>query len=209
MQFGAVCIAALGLTLFAQSALAWDQIDEKEDDAGNSYVIYRRDKKGSDFKEYKLVTLFDAPVKDVVAAVRAIGTESKYVMDNSTRKLLKKEGKDTYYYYSTFDHPMVSTRDLTNKFFLTFKSATQSYVWKWQTANDLAPPLPGGFVRIPDSVSSWELSPADGNKTLGTYQSYANPGGMIPAWLANSGNMDAMSDMMNDLRAIIAKRKKR
>lgn len=201
----------LGLAVLLSPGLAgaWELVDEKQDQAGNSYVIYRRDKPGSALQEYKLVTVFDAPVKQVVEAVRAMATDPAYVMKGATRRMVAHPEPDTYYMYSRHSAPMVSDRDITAKLTLTFEPTTQSYRWQWVAVSDKGPPPQDGVVRIQSSRSSWVLSPAEKHKTLGEYQSHSDPGGSIPAWVANRAMTSTLEEMHATLRRIIRERKKK
>ena len=60
-----------------------------------------------------------------------------------------------------------------------------------------------GVVRIPYLDGFWLLEKIDDNKTKVTYQVHADPGGTIPAWLANATAVNNPYETLRNMRVNI------
>ena len=62
-------------------------------------------------------------------------------------------------------------------------------------------PLPQGFVRVSQLEGFWQLKPVEGGVEV-VYQVHSDPGGSLPAWLANSFVVDAPFNTLINLRQL-------
>jgi hypothetical protein len=98
--------------------------------------------------------------------------------DITLRRVLE-EGAGWQVTYEQISPPIVNNRDYavrSKKEVLPNGTCRVSFA----AANELAPPLPRGFVRIEKLRGSWEFEPA-GAQTRVTYVIFTDPGGSIPA----------------------------
>src|SRR5207253_11035421 len=64
-----------------------------------------------------------------------------------------------------------------------------------------APDPEDGVVRLKVNSGSWTLEPLDGGaRSRATYTLYTDPGGSIPAFLANSANSSALPELFAAVR---------
>jgi hypothetical protein len=66
-------------------------------------------------------------------------------------------------------------------------------------------PAREGIVRMAKTNGYWLLTSVDSNKTSVTYQMHVEPGGLIPAWLANPFIVNVPFSTFKELRKIIQK----
>ena len=58
-----------------------------------------------------------------------------------------------------------------------------------------------GVVRVKLDTGSWLLEPREGGKkTFVTYYLHTDPGGSLPAWVADKANKSSMPDVMRAVR---------
>jgi hypothetical protein len=62
-------------------------------------------------------------------------------------------------------------------------------------------PLQQGFVRVSRVKGFWQLKPYEGGVEV-VYQVHSDPGGSVPAWLANSFVVDAPFNTLINLRKL-------
>ncbi len=152
----------------------------------NGVKVYIRTVEGSSFKEYKGETVIhNVTIKDVLNVIFDVKHYDKLFPDVSGQKLLKQDGEYHNIHYVIIHTPWpVSNRDNVTELNATLsddgKSATVTIV----SLPDYLPPEKG-LVRV-QGKGTWTLKEtADGNVSV-VYQYHGNPGGSIPAWLANS-----------------------
>jgi hypothetical protein len=59
------------------------------------------------------------------------------------------------------------------------------------------------FVRVPDFGGYWKLHPEKEGWVEVTYQVYGNPGGLIPAWLANYAAARSVTKTMQNMQSAV------
>jgi hypothetical protein len=66
-------------------------------------------------------------------------------------------------------------------------------------------PMNESIVRIPKSKGFWTITPIKENLTKVEYQMHVEPGGFVPAWLANLKLVDTPFSFLYNLREQIEK----
>jgi hypothetical protein len=177
-----ICI----LLLFCAPALAasdeaWSSFKEK-----NGVTYEKRPVSGSKFYEYRGTTTVPVPLDKTVNAVWH-GIVDAVPKTVAKRQILKKSD-DEFLVYDQVKTPVVSDRDVT----IVIKKVQRPDGWevKFDSANQLGPPVNPSFVRIPMVRGEWLLQPAPGGGTKISYTCYSEPGGSIPAFLVRGAQQD-------------------
>jgi hypothetical protein len=164
--------------------------------------VYTRAVPNSALDEFKGVAAVNASVAQIEAVLKDVEAMPSWLPDNEVAELLKSEG-NVLYYYSVTDAPFpVDDRDAILRF--TFTKEGNNLRVSLIGLPDYKPAV-SGRVRIPQIEGFWLLEPLGANKTKVTYQVLANPGGSIPAWLANATAVDNPFNTLKGLRGHVAR----
>jgi hypothetical protein len=153
----------------------------------NGIEIYTRSFEGSSFDEFKGITTIEkSSLKEVLAVILDVENYSELYPDCMNAKILKQEGEYYDIHYIQTKGPLtIKDRDSV------FEQKTE--VGKnGKHARVTLKPLPGyipenmDMVRVREGSGFWELEEDDNGNVKVTYQYHGEPGGDIPAWLANS-----------------------
>ena len=149
--------------------------------------IYTRSVEGSSFHEFKAITTVEnTSVVQVLDVIFDVDNYESLYADCINPRILEKEGK----YY---DIHYVQTKGP-----LTVKDRDGVYEQKAEIRKDgkyaivYIKPLPDyivvneNMVRIRKGMGYWEMEETEPGRVKVTYQFHGEPGGEIPAWIANS-----------------------
>ena len=75
-----------------------------------------------------------------------------------------------------------------------------SYFSRWETENALGPAEKHGVVRVNLCQGSWLLEPLGPNATRATYMIYTDSGGVLPAFIKNTGSQIGLRKMFVAIR---------
>jgi hypothetical protein len=99
----------------------------------------------------------------------------------------------------------VSDRDSINKAEMYVEPAKHRVYLPFAAIASAVPPVKG-VVRMPFMRGHWILVPVDGGRrTEAEYQVFADPGGMLPDWLANLASKTLPRDTIAGLRKQVSK----
>ena len=77
-------------------------------------------------------------------------------------------------------------------------AAANRYEILIESANDAGPPPDGSHVRVTNIRGSWTVEPgSDGKGSVVRYELHSDPGGRIPAWLADRTQRHAAADVVH------------
>mgnify|MGYP000232109495 CR=1 FL=1 len=189
----------LFLLLFLSSSMAapWQL---KKEQAG--IKVYTRSVAGSNLDEFKGVATLPVSQEAIVAALKDVASLSKWLPDNKVARVLK-QSPNHIYYYSVTDAPFpVDDRDAILHFH--FRPEGKNMRVSIEGLPDYLPEEENR-VRIPSLKGFWYLEPKGAEQTQVTYQVLANPGGSIPAWLANATAVDQPFETLANLRDYLSK----
>jgi hypothetical protein len=99
------------------------------------------------------------------------------------------------YVYQRIDAPFVSDRDYTVRIKdVSQRLPTGKVVWKkvWSAANEKGPAPADGVVRLVVVDGFWQFEEIAENRTRVTYYVYTDPGGVLPAFIINGANKQAI-----------------
>lgn len=179
------------LTLIAVSFLSMDKwADDWEMQLNkNDVSVYTRAVSGSKMKEFKGVVFVKSNLEHLVSTIRKAEHHNSWMYNTSGSKLVKKVSDDDFYTYAVNEAPWpVSNRDNVTHMVVKRKSANEIVIE--MTAAPTIIPEVAGVVRIKQMKGFWKFEHLGYNVIKVTQQVHAEPGGAIPAWLANSAVVD-------------------
>ena len=151
-------------------------------------TVYTRLVSGSSLAEFKGIGFVNAPIEVCQNILTDIPSQPQWIPDSIHARILKKEkgGNIIIYYNLTNVQWPVSDRDIVTKSEFTIKKDRIIHNARAINGTDFVP-LKSGNVRITKMNATWILI-RKGMRTLVSYRVKADPGGFIPAWLANSAS---------------------
>lgn len=153
---------------------------------------------GSDYKAYRGVTLIKAPLARVKALQEDVAGACAWIHECKSQKLLKHEG-DQSWTYTQFNTPWPVTPRDSIIHVTTVQEADGSLTRKLEEVPTYLPEEKG-FVRVAAVDGFWKLVPK-GDSTEVTYQVHTEPGGSVPAMVANKFVVDAPFNTLKALKA--------
>jgi hypothetical protein len=171
--------------------------------------LYSRLPAGSAFRAYRFETRVDASPSEACDAAMSFASSPDRSPAGQNRTILAQTG-DSLLVYTHVELPLVADRETTTRIAKRIDTAANTCRLEWGDANDEGPPPTQGRVRIVDSRGFWQFEPiaAGGEREAHVvYESYANPGGRIPAWIINSAMSSSLADQIDGLRDVIDERR--
>ena len=166
----------------------------------NGISIYTRPAEHSKLNEFKGIVVLNTPVDALVKTLKDADNLTKWVPDCGTSKLVKIEGNDQYHYLVTKAPFPLLDRDS----YIHFKYTTIDNGVKVDIeALPSYKPEKDGLVRVPYCKGYWQLEKQSDQQTKVTYQVSADPGGSIPAWLANTASVSTPFKTLKNLREYV------
>jgi hypothetical protein len=170
---------ALLLMGLVGSALAdepWKLYGEK-----NGVRVEQRNVDGSKYREYRASVVVPRPPELVEEAIWSGIVESP--PKTVKKRTVIAHTPAEYVVYDELKTPVVSDRDAT----IRIRRLTREI--RFETANELGPPLNPKYVRLPVVRGAWQILPKDQGSEL-VYHCYSEPGGSIPAWMVRGAQGD-------------------
>ena len=200
VRFLVVAFIASGLWAIALAAEPepspgeWKFISDKD-----GVALYRRQRPLS--YESKAVGEIAASTYLVHAVLDDIESYSSFMPYTAECRVLKRED-DSDIAYQRISAPLTSDRDYTVRVRNSAKKIEggTSYFSHWSADNAAGPPEKRGVVRVILCEGSWLLEPTGPNTTRATYSIYTDSGGMIPAFIKNTGSQIGIRKMFAAVR---------
>jgi len=188
------CLAVLPAALHAQDN--WKHEYTKE-----GISVYTRAAVGSSLKEFKGEGLVDAPLEVCRNVLMDVESQPKWQPDCTEVVVLKTE-ENAIIAYTTTDAPWPArNRDVITR--TEVRYTENGMIFSFTGIDDPGlVPLRKDWVRITDIHGMWILV-RKGDKTYATYQAKVNPGGAIPAWLANTTVTKQAFESLMGLRKMV------
>jgi len=148
--------------------------------------VYQRDAKNSNFKNIKVECTLEGNFDKLIAIINNVSHYKDWVYNNKATSLLKRvNGYEFYYYTETFLPWPLDNRDAVMHTKITKDSGNRVL-----RINSVAVPnyiaKKGDKVRITRSDINWNVTKISSNNIRIVYTFETDPGGNVPAWLANS-----------------------
>jgi hypothetical protein len=182
------------MLIFAIPLFSWDKAVDK-----NGIAVFTRSVEGSSLKEFKAETSIAASPATLVSVLLDAESMKQWWPDCVEAKLLQRNGITDWKVYFVMKVPFpLNNRDTINKFELSEDPTGNVKIKISSMPSDL--PENEGLVRIPELKGQWTFT-KKGELTDVVYQLHANPGGSIPAFVANSTVTDSPYTVLLRLKA--------
>jgi len=149
--------------------------------------IYTRSIEGSSFNEFKGVAVIqNISLTDVLDVILDVKNYESLFPDCKNPKVLKQDGKwyDVHYVLTKGPFPVKDRDSVFEQITVIDKNGKHARV----TLNPLPDYIPEkeDVVRVKNGSGFWDLEEDANNNVNVIYQFHGEPGGDVPAWLANS-----------------------
>ena len=194
---GAALLA--GLLLFAGTAAAaeWERVSDKD-----GLLVERRAVAGSPFPEFRATARSPLPPAAIFDTLWRHEEYFAFIPHLKRLELLSDTG-DERVTYEQVAVPLARDRDYTVRARKRVDQAAQRYEITFTSANEAGPPPDGRYVRVSSIRGGWIVEPGiDGQGSILRYDVQTEPGGAIPAWIANRAQRGAVADLV---RAVLAR----
>jgi len=185
MKFIIIKITCLVLGAgFASSVVAqynWKLSKEKD-----GIKVYQSELEHSSYKAIKVECTLEGNYDKLIAVLRNVDGQKDWVYHNKTAYIVKKINPYEFYYYTEASLPwpmsnrdavvhLKMDRDSLNRFLKIISVSVPDYLAE-----------KSGKVRVTRSTISWNVTMPTTNTIKIIYIFEAEPGGSIPAWVANA-----------------------
>ena len=195
-----ITIIVLLLTFNASAQKNWNLVKEEV-----GIKVYTKTESGSEYKAFKAEMQVSCKIENIVEVLKNTDKINNWVVNCKGVKLLKTEDNDQYYYIETSLPLPFENRDMVYHFQYIEINSEQVRVIVTGIPEYIQPKE--GIVRMVKTNGYWLLTSIDMNTTDVTYQMHVEPGGLIPAWLANPFIKNVPFSTFKELRNIVQKSK--
>ena len=176
----------------------WDlKIDE------DGIKVYNGSMPNSSLKAIKVTCILNATPSQLTALLLDVKAHEQWVYDTKRSYLLKQLGDDHLLYYSEINMPWpLTNRDVVVELNISQQPGTNII---YITANSVEQYLPVNKDKVRcSSKVSWTVTPMGNSRLSIEYIGQADPGGAVPAWLANSFSTKGPFETFKKLKQVIA-----
>ena len=188
------CLLILSLTVLSFSSTHWTFVESQ-----NGINVYQRVDQQTDRKWFRLSTVIDYPMEDILNFTGSIEKLPEWVYAcKETKTIDRKENEITYYSVTDMPFPMsdrdvvirkVILHDEENKTFTSISTGSKEF------------DIESDYVRVSHFEAIWFFEEIDSARTMVTYDMYVNPGESIPDWVKDRivriGPMKTMINLKN------------
>jgi START domain len=152
----------------------------------NGISVYLSDVKGSNFKAVKVECTITGTYAKLIALLTNVSQFNKWIYKNKNSSLLKQNTPLDFIYYSETSLPW----PLSNRDAIIHLQIKTDSLPRFLSISGTGEPkfLPDIFtkVRVPHYKANWKVTMPTSNTIQISYLLEIDPGGSIPAWIANS-----------------------
>lgn len=197
--------AALALAFALPSAVPARANDWKIVYEADSLQVSKRDYAGSMLDEIKGVVRVQASLNALMALLKDAPFNRHWVYRSGGAQILKESGYAQAHVYGVVDAPLPMTdRDTVVRFDFQQDPVTKEITVAITNVPEFIAPK-AGVVRVPDMGGHWRLKPESDGWVAVTYQVYGDPGGWIPAWLANHAAVLSVKHTLQNLTEVVSR----
>lgn len=165
---------------------------------------YNRLVKNSKFKEYKIEAEIESSLESMITVLQDIDIYLDVFPDNKKATVIKTNNND---HFEIFLH---TKTPFPVKDRYTYSQTDYSYDQAANTVHMVIECLDNEYltkhnqgVPVTDCKGTWEIKDL-GNGTLSVkHQFYANPGGMVPAWIVNNRTIESPIKSIKSIRKFV------
>ena len=168
----------------------WERVAERD-----GIVIERRTDDPSPVRELRAKTHSPLPPAAIMATLWRHEDYVQFVPYLRRLDVLRDDG-DVKLVYEQIHVPFLKDRDATVRFTRTVAATSGVYEMTSRAVPEEGPPERDGFVRVRTSQARWSLAPADDGGTAVTYTLRTDMGGLVPAWIVNAAQKDAVARLI-------------
>jgi len=172
----------------------------------NGIDVYSKDADGSAFESFRAKTTFSCSIETFVAALQDLEAMPEWGYNVRNIKVLKEEADTLQIYYSEATAPFpFSNRDGIYQNCYRWNKEKQTLKVEITLLPDYLP-VNDGLVRV-KGEGYWQVKVCEDGKLDVVFQMQVDPGGNIPAWLANLFTDETPYKSLFKLRELIKKKK--
>lgn len=200
-SFLIIMMIVLSNTIFAQDN--WELAKDKYD-----IQIYTKGAEHSKAKHHKGIAIVDASHEQVFQAMIDVEKSPDWVYQCKESRILEIINDTVLIYYTTFKAPWPATdRDLVTKLTYYIEAETGHGICIYEAAEGYLD-LDDDYVRITEHYDITTIVPVNETQVKVIMEGYTDPGGNIPAWIANMFVTDGPYESMIGLKEIFGWKKK-
>ncbi len=183
----------------ASSGSDWKTVINEE-----GITVETRSVEGSDVDEFRATTVIEKPIEVVGELLADVPNQINWIKDCVEVKILSKESEHDLVQYYVIKTPWpLNYRDVV---FITKtkvdRQAGYVDVTSIATAEPLEP-IRAGCLRITSSEQHWIFQRIAPDRTMVVFTNTTNPGGAIPAFVANAFSKDMPFHTLRNMRAAV------
>lgn len=176
----------LSFVLLMTAAVGAGQSDWKLTKSKNGINVYTSAVANSSFKAVKVECTISGTYAKLMALLQDVDGFEDWIYKTKKSKILKKNSPNDFIYYSETSMPIpFSNRDVVIRMQIKTDSLPKFLTIQGGHQLDLIPEIPGR-QRITHYKASWKVTMPTANTIHIVYFMEVDPGGSLPAWLANS-----------------------
>jgi hypothetical protein len=201
--FSLLVFIVIGLSLHCQEEIQCEW-ELSKDESG--IKIYTCKPEGSSFKAFNLETEIEAGNISVIAsAILNVKNYKAWMPDTEEAVLIKQfdDSHDIHYIRTAAPWPVNDRDGVYEQKATWFKDENRVVIELW-ALEDFDYPQENKVTRMTKGSGFWEITEINKEIFKLTYQYHPDPGGSIPAWLANTSVVNIPFDMTRNLKEIIA-----
>jgi len=162
------------------------QYDWKLSKEKDGIKVFQSETKNSNYKCIKVECILEGNYDKLIAVLNNVSHHKDWVYNNKTSSIIKQLSPYEFYYYTEAHLPwpmsnrdavvhLTMYRDSLNRFLKITSLGVPNYI-----------PEKSGKVRVPKSNVNWYVTMPTAKTISIVYTFEAEPGGSVPAWLANA-----------------------
>lgn len=204
MRLFVVTLLSLIFTLSAHAtndSSAWELETDEED---IQLKIYTREISGSHLKEFKGEMIVNAKLSSLAALLLDSDAAPEWMHQCEKFEVIEQTSpQDAVIYFINGAPWPVSDRDAVISTVMSQHPETLDLRIDVKVVDGRLPE-DDDYVRIPRMSGFWSFSPMPSGEVKVVYQVHAEPGGSLPAWLANSVVVDTPYHTLSNMRDMLA-----
>jgi hypothetical protein len=199
----------LSATILLLCTFAFEHVNAQENwelrKESDGIRVYTSEIPESSYKAFRAECEIKADnITAIAAAILDVKNYILWMPDTEEATLIKKfdDSHDIHYVLTGAPWP-VNDRDGVYEQKASYFKIENKVVIQLDCLTEYDFPKKNKVVRMTVGTGYWEISDSGNGKFKLIYQYHAEPGGSIPAWLANTSVVDIPFDLMTNLRAMI------
>lgn len=197
-----IVFAAMTLSFSGMAQEGWTLSKDKD-----GIKVYTRATDESPFDEFRATMVLNQSVHSLIAVLQDIENMPEWAYNVKSASILKELGDTVQFYYTEVSIPFPFTnRDAVYKGSYYWKNDSSLLVVDIQMLPNYIEPKED-LVRIPFGKGFWRVKVLDDKRLDVTFQMVVDPGGSVPAWMANMFVNETPIYTFTKLREMIVKEK--